>query len=105
MPQAPVGAMRDSALQAAERPGNTQHPPVVARKLIPPRAPREFRVITGTFLRNKPTANADIIETLRPGLRVTVAGHGGEFLRVRSLGEDKVQGYVHVDDAFFEPLR
>ena len=105
MPHAPVRAMRDGALQVAERPGNGQRPPVAARKITPPRAPREFRVITGTFLRNKPTANAEIIETLRPGLRVTVAGHGGEFLRVRSLGEDRVQGYVHVDDAFFEPLR
>ena len=105
MPQAPVGAIPDSAVPAAEQPENAQRPPVAARKITPPRAPREFRVITGTFLRNKPTADAEIIETLRPGLRVTVSGHGGDFLRVRSLGEDRVQGYVHVDDAFFEPLR
>ena len=105
MPQARVGAMPDSAGQAAERPGNAQRPPVAARKILPPRAPREFRVITGTFLRNKPTANADIIDTLRPGIRVEVIGRGGDFLRVRSLGDDTVRGYVHVDDAFFEPLR
>jgi len=105
MPQAPISATPDSTVPAAERPENADRPAVAVRKVTPPRAPREFRVITGTFLRNKPTADADIIETLRPGLRVTVAGHGGDFLRVRSLGEDRVQGYVHVDDAFFEPLR
>lgn len=105
MPQVPVGAMRDSDPQTADRPGNAQHPRVDTRKIIQPPAHKEFRVSVATFLRNKPTANADIIDTLRPGLRVEVAGHGGEFLRVRSLGDDRVHGYVHLDDAFFEPLR
>jgi general secretion pathway protein A len=105
MPQAPVGVMRDSAPQTPERPGNAQHPPVANRKIIQPPALKEFRVSEATFLRNKPTANADIIDTLRPGIRVEVIGRGGEFLRVRSLGDDRVRGYVHVDDAFFEPLR
>jgi general secretion pathway protein A len=105
VPQAPVGVMQDSAPQAVERPGSAQQPPVATRKITQPRALKEFRVSEATFLRNKPTANADIIDTLRPGIRVEVIGRGGEFLRVRSLGDDTVRGYVHVDDAFFEPLR
>jgi general secretion pathway protein A len=105
MPQAPVGAIPDSAVPAVEQPGNGQRPPVAARKITPPPAHKKFRVSVATLLRNKPTANADIIDTLRPGLQVEIAGKGGDFLRVRSLGDDPVRGYVHVEDAFFEPLR
>ena len=105
VPPAPVGVIRDSVPQAAEPPGSAQPPPAATRKIIQPRALKEFRVSEATFLRNKPTANADIIDTLRPGIRVEIIGRGGEFLRVRSLGDDTVRGYVHVDDAFFEPIR
>ena len=105
MPRASIGAPPESDPQTAERPDNTQQPPVATRKIIKPPTLKEFLVSEGTFLRNKPTANADIIDTLRPGIRVEVIGRGGEFLHVRTLGDDTVRGYVHVDDAFFEPLR
>ncbi len=105
LPRSSIGVLPESDPQTAERPRKTPPTPVATRKIIKPPAHKEFRVSVATLLRNKPTANADIIDTLRPGLRVEVASHGGEFLRVRSLGEDRVHGYVHVDDAFFEPLR
>jgi hypothetical protein len=47
-------------------------------------------------------ANADIIATLEPGVRIEVNALGGEYLRVRALGEQSLIGFVHKEDAFFE---
>lgn len=78
---------------------------VQSRKIV--RAPSQalFRVSATSFLRNKPTANADIIDTLHPGIRIEVTNLGGEYFAVRALGGENVHGYVHKEDAFFEPLR
>jgi general secretion pathway protein A len=61
-----------------------------------------YRVTGASFVRNKPTADAEIIDTLAPGIRVAILGRSGEYLRVRSLGKVKVLGFVHREDAFFE---
>lgn len=61
-----------------------------------------YRVTGASFVRNKPTADAEIIETLQPGIRVAILSRSGEYLRVRSLGKVKVLGFVHREDAFFE---
>ncbi|HEY2919495.1 MAG TPA: AAA family ATPase, partial [Candidatus Binatia bacterium] len=61
-----------------------------------------YRVSGASFVRNKPTADADIIDTLKPGIRVAILSRSREYLHVRSLGEAKVLGFVHREDAFFE---
>jgi general secretion pathway protein A len=63
-----------------------------------------YRVSGASFVRNKPTADADIIDTLEPGIRVAILSRSGEYLRVRSLGEVKVLGFVHREDAFFDVI-
>jgi general secretion pathway protein A len=64
-----------------------------------------YRVSGASFVRNKPTADAEIIDTLAPGIRVAILSRSGEYLRVRSLGEAKVFGFVHREDAFFERVQ
>ena len=68
-------------------------------------APQEtYRVSRASFLRKRPAANADIIDTLRPGTRIVVTNRSGEYLTVRS-SDGKVSGFVHKEDAFFERIR
>jgi type II secretory pathway predicted ATPase ExeA len=64
-----------------------------------------YRVSGPSFLRNRPTAEAEIIETLRPGTRVAVTSRSGEYYLVRSLGDKTVSGFVHKEDAFFERFK
>ena len=78
---------------------------VQARKIVRSPSQAIFRVSATSFLRNKPTANADIIDTLHPGIRIEVTNLGGEYFAVRELGNENVHGYVHKEDAFFERLR
>jgi hypothetical protein len=52
-----------------------------------------------------PTADAEIIKTLQPGTRIAVTSRSGEYFRVRSLSEEKISGFVHREDAFFERIQ
>jgi general secretion pathway protein A len=61
----------------------------------------EFNVIAASFVRGRPTSNADIIATLQPGSHINVSGRTGEYYQVRTLGNKTIQGYVHREDAFF----
>jgi len=85
--------------------GEAQLPAVQARKIVRSPSQAIFRVSATSFLRNKPTANADVIDTLHPGIRIEVTNLGGEYFSVRALGDENIHGYVHKEDAFFEPLR
>ena len=78
---------------------------VEARKTVPSLSHAVLRVSSTSFLRNRPAADAEIIDSLRPGIRVEVTNVGGEYFRVRELGNENVQGFVHKEDAFFEPFR
>jgi Bacterial SH3 domain len=62
----------------------------------------DWLVIGASLVRSRPTANAEIIATLRPGTRIQVTGPTGEYYGVRSLGRKTIRGYVHKEDAFFE---
>lgn len=62
-------------------------------------------VVENSFVRNEPTSNAEIIATLRPGARVQLVGKKGDYWQIRSLEPEVVRGYVHQEDAFFEPLQ
>ncbi|TMA97147.1 MAG: hypothetical protein E6J74_06000 [Deltaproteobacteria bacterium] len=70
-----------------------------------PASEQIYRVSGSSFLRNKPTADAEIIETLQPGTRIAVTSRSGEYFRVRSLSEEKISGFVHREDAFFERIQ
>jgi hypothetical protein len=85
--------MNSPKKQKIVEPGNTTK---VAR-------PEEiYRVSEASILRKRPTANSEIVDTLRPGTRILVTSRSGQYLRVRSLGGEKVSGFVHKEDAFFE---
>jgi type II secretory pathway predicted ATPase ExeA len=64
-----------------------------------------YRVSGPSFLRNRPTPDAEIIESLRPGIRVAVTSRSGEYYLVRSLDDKTVSGFVHREDAFFERMK
>ena len=70
-----------------------------------PASEQIYRVSGSSFLRDKPTADAEIIETLQPGTRIAVTSRSGEYFRVRSLSEEKISGFVHREDAFFERIQ
>ena len=61
-----------------------------------------FEVVGNSFVRDRPAANASIITTLRRGTQVMVESKTGDYLRVRSLSDARVTGYVHQEDAFFQ---
>jgi len=62
----------------------------------------DFDVVAASFVRGKPTSNADIIATLKPGSHVNVSGRTGDYYQVRTLGNETIHGYVHREDAFFQ---
>ena len=61
-----------------------------------------FEVVDDSFVRDNPQPNATVIATLRPGTQVRVESKTGEYLRIRSLHDPEVIGYVHEQDAFFQ---
>ena len=61
-----------------------------------------FEVVDDSFVRDNPQANATVIATLRPGTQIRVESKTGEYLRIRSLHDPEVIGYVHKEDAFFQ---
>jgi len=60
-----------------------------------------LEVVDNSFVRDQPEPDATIIATLRPGTQVRVESKTGDYLRVRSLSDADVIGYVHEEDAFF----
>jgi len=74
-------------------------------KTTDPASQEIYRVSGASFLRKRPAADAEIIDTLKPGIRIVVTNRSGEYLRVRSLSDETVSGFVHKEDAFFERIR
>jgi general secretion pathway protein A len=64
-----------------------------------------LRVYDASFVRDKPRSDANITGTLEPGTRIKVQSKTGDYFRVRSLDREPISGYVHREDAFFEPAR
>jgi general secretion pathway protein A len=83
-------------------------PSQVDRQIIPKREQPSFlgnfEVVQDSFLRDKPESDA-AITTLPPGTQVRVESKNGDYLRVRSLNDPELRGYVHREDAFFERIR
>jgi general secretion pathway protein A len=63
-----------------------------------------FEVVENSFLRAKPDSDAEIVATLEPGTWVRVESKSGNYLRVRSLNDGSLRGYVHQEDAFFQRI-
>jgi hypothetical protein len=64
-----------------------------------------LRVYDASFVRDKPRSDANITGTLEPGTRIRVQSKTGDYFRVRSLDREPISGYVHREDAFFEPTK
>ena len=60
-----------------------------------------FEVVAASYVRDRPTSEAEIIATLQPGSRVKVLARSGDYFQVRSLEDETIRGYVHREDAFF----
>lgn len=66
---------------------------------------RVFEVVASSFVRDKPQSDANIIAALQPGTRVRLIARRGEYFEVSWLNHTVSRGYVHREDAFFEPVR
>jgi hypothetical protein len=66
---------------------------------------RIYRVFDSSFVRDKPRSDANITGMLEPGTRIKIQSKTGDYFRVRSLDRDPISGYVHREDAFFEPTK
>jgi len=67
--------------------------------------PSRFKVVSNSFVREQPTAGSEIIATLRPGTQIQLMGKRGEYFRIGAFSNgENIRGYVHEEDAFFEPI-
>jgi type II secretory pathway predicted ATPase ExeA len=64
-----------------------------------------FEVVDLSFIRDRPQSDANIIAALPRGTWVKVVAERGEYFQVLSLNDNDISGYVHRQDAFFEPLQ
>jgi len=62
-----------------------------------------YSVVGNSYVRSKPTSEAEVIATLRPGTRIKLVRRSGEYWQIRSLETEAISGYVHKEDAFFTP--
>jgi general secretion pathway protein A len=78
----------------------------VGEEKTPPLSRRSIQVVfENSIVRDKPASNAEIIATLRPGARVRLVGRKGDYWQIHSGDPEIIRGYVHREDAFFEPLK
>jgi general secretion pathway protein A len=76
----------------------------ITRKKEQPSFLGNFEVVQDSFLRDKPQSDATVT-ALPAGTRIRVESKSGDYLRVRSLNDPALRGYVHREDAFFERVR
>src|SRR5262245_7141438 len=62
-------------------------------------------VYQNSLVRDKPASDAEIVATLRRGTRVRLVGRKGDYWQISSIAPETIRGYVHKEDAFFEPLQ
>ena len=104
-----IQAQPDPQVQRARAPQYWPHQPTGA---MPPRANREQRFFQGLFevtadslVFDEPRMESALLKTLPPGSQVRVEQKQGNFLRVRSLDDSEMSGYVHLDHAHFRRIR
>jgi general secretion pathway protein A len=64
--------------------------------------PQNFEVAGDSFVRDKPTSDAEIIATLPAGTRIEVVQRVGDYFQIRGVGMEPIRGFVHREDAFFK---
>jgi hypothetical protein len=96
---------RETELSSLRREPSQAGRPNTAKKEEPAASLGHFEVVQNSFLRDKPASDAAITATLPPGTWVKIESRSGEYLRVRSLNDPGVLGYVHREDAFFARIR
>jgi type II secretory pathway predicted ATPase ExeA len=92
---------RATASRAVQQPAR-RHQSVENKKPVVSR--KEFKVVGNSLVRDKPSSSAAIITTLHPGMEIQLLRRTGDYLQIRSMEKATVRGYVHIEDAFFEPL-
>jgi AAA domain len=88
---------------AEEKPAEPDSAKAKARQRSP--VSGTFNVVGVSFVRDQPRADANITGTLAPGSRIRIQSKTGDYFRVRSLDKEPIGGYVHREDAFFEPTK
>ena len=96
---------RETQLSSAKREPSQAGRPNTSKQEEPAISLGHFEVVQNSFLRAKPASDAAITATLPPGTWVKIESRSGEYLRVRSLNDAGVVGYVHREDAFFERIQ
>lgn len=61
-----------------------------------------FEVVRESVVVARPRRDATVVVTLTPGAWVRVEEQVGNYLRIRSLNDPWVRGYVHIDNAFLD---
>jgi hypothetical protein len=95
----------ETQLSSSKREPSQAGRPNTAKQEEPATSLGHFEVVQNSFLRAKPASDAAITATLPPGTWVKIESRSGEYLRVRSLNDAGVVGYVHREDAFFERIQ
>jgi hypothetical protein len=99
----PVRSKGSSGYSTSEQPDK---PPAAETKAKKQRSSAgTFRVFSASYVRDRPRSDATITGMLEPGTRVRVQSKTGDYFRVRSLDKEPISGYVHREDAFFEPSK
>jgi general secretion pathway protein A len=90
----------DAASSSGQKTAKNDGQPLIGKH--EPATNNNFVVTAASFVRAKPTSKAAILATLEPGTKIRVGGRIGEYFRVRVVGAERVTGYIHKQDAFFE---
>jgi len=102
-----IGGTAAEKTVAAPLPSERTQPPSgkdPGPRRVPEPEKSRFEVVGNSFVRDEPSAESEIIATLRPGTKIRLVGKRGEYFRIRVSDGDPIRGYVHREDAFFEPL-
>ncbi|HEU4344556.1 MAG TPA: AAA family ATPase [Candidatus Binatia bacterium] len=61
-----------------------------------------FEVVEESVVVARPQRDATVVVTLTPGAWIRVEEQVGNYLRIRSLNDPEVRGYVHIDNAVLD---
>jgi general secretion pathway protein A len=64
--------------------------------------PGHFEVTKDSVIFDKPSSQAAVVATLPPRTWVRIEENLGNYVRVRSLNDPDIRGYVRAEDAFFQ---
>ena len=105
-PASSNGVSDHPAAEEADNPPPVETKTVETKPKVKPRSSvGTYRVFSSSYVRDKPRSDAIITGMLEPGTRIRVQSKTGDYFRIRSLDKEPISGYVHREDAFFEPSK